>query len=147
MSIVTSLKDKRREKQMSYERKMLRELSLDLLRKKMRSYFEPIFSRDNDWKVSLEEGCMDIAIEAFLLGAHFSRFGFYGESLQLVKKRCQEEEKFLIDALYDYLCFWSPLGDRDFYQESIYYTCEKYVQDWWEDGFQKGEKRYRLRLR
>lgn len=146
MSIVTSLKDKRREKQMSYERKMLRELSLDILRKKIKAYFEPLFSRDKEWKMSLEEGCMDIAIEAFLLGAHFSRFGFYGESLHLVKKRCQEEEKLLIDALYDYLCFWSPLGDRDFYQESIYYTCEQYVQDWWEDGFQKGEKRYRLRL-
>jgi hypothetical protein len=146
MVIVTSLKDKRREKQINYERKMLRELSLDILRKKVRYYFEPLFFKDHDWTLSLEEGCIDIAIEAFLLGAHFSRFGFYGESLPLVKKRCRAEEKVLIDALYNYLCFCSPEGEKDFYQESIYYTCEQYVQAWWEEGFQKGEKRYRLRL-
>jgi hypothetical protein len=147
MNVITNLKDKRREKQMTYERKMLRELSLETLQNKSVTYFESLFSAEADRKSSLQEGCIDIAIEAFLLGAHFSRFGFYGESLLSVKKRCQREEKTLINALYDYLCFWSPLGQEELYHESIYYTCEKYVQTWWEEGFLKGAKRYRLRLR
>ncbi|WP_110113924.1 DUF2521 family protein [Bacillus sp. CGMCC 1.16541] len=147
MNVIMSLKEKRLEKQMVYERKMLRELSVDTLRDRIETYFEPLFIRKDYITSSIEEGCMDIAIESYLLGARFSRFGYYGEPENDVKVRCALEEKMLIDALYDYLNFWSPLGEEDLYQESIYYICEQYVHDCWTDGFQKGEKRYRLRLK
>ena len=31
----------------------------------------------------IEEACYDVAIEAFLLGAKMSRFGYYGEDVEL----------------------------------------------------------------
>ena len=31
----------------------------------------------------IEEACYDVAIEAYLLGANMSRFGFYGEEAKM----------------------------------------------------------------
>ncbi|MFS0865663.1 YbaK family protein [Fredinandcohnia sp. 179-A 10B2 NHS] len=146
MNVITTFKEKRKEKQITYERKMLRELSLEGLKKNVSETFGSYFRMGTMLGSAIEEGCLDVAIEAYLLGAKYSRFSYYGESLEDVKKRCYQYEKNLIDALYEFICYWGHIGDHGFVNESLYYSCEHYVTYWWMEGFQKGEKRYRLKL-
>ncbi|WP_027410608.1 DUF2521 family protein [Anoxybacteroides tepidamans] len=146
MNVITSFKEKKREKEIKYERKMLRELSLEKLRVQAHQYFLPFYQRHRVFPSVVEEGCIDMAIEAYLLGASYSRFGYYGESIEQVKKRSAREEKHLIDALFDFLCFWSDVGDINA-GEPLYYACESYIAHWWTEGFEKGKKRWRLKLR
>lgn len=146
MNVITTFKEKRKEKQITYERKMLRELSLEGLKKNVSETFGSYFRIGTMLGSAIEEGCLDVAIEAYLLGAKYSRFSYYGESLEDVKKRCYQYEKNLIDALYEFICYWGHIGDHGFVNESLYYSCEHYVTYWWMEGFQKGEKRYRLKL-
>ncbi len=93
----------------------------------------------------IEEACYDVAIEAYLLGAKFSRFGYYGENISAVKPRCEKEERHLIDTLYNFFLFWGK-GEEGVGSEELYYLCEQYVDSWWREGFMKGEKKYKLRL-
>ncbi|WP_223703185.1 YbaK family protein [Sutcliffiella deserti] len=146
MTVLTTLKEKRREKQMKYERKMLREISLDILKTKVKDFFSPYLKKNRQQIGAIEEGCLDVAIEAYLLGASYSKFGYYGESAEKVKTRCPVEEKYLIDTLYDYFLYWGSIGDSDHVHESFYVTCEAFIDYWWREGFFKGEKRYRMRL-
>ncbi|MFT4415763.1 YbaK family protein [Fredinandcohnia humi] len=146
MNVITTFKEKRKEKQITYERKMLRELSLEGLKKNVSETFGSYFRMGTMLGSAIEEGCLDVAIEAYLLGAKYSRFGYYGESVDEVKKRCYQYEKNLIDALYEFICYWGHIGDNGFVNESLYYACEHYVDYWWMEGFRKGEKRYRLKL-
>ena len=85
-------------------------------------------------------------VEAYLLGASYSRFGFFGESIQTVNNRSRREEKLLIDELYEYMLIWGNQSESDFTNESIYYACEFLIHSWWSEGFEIGEKRYKLRL-
>ena len=141
-NVITTFKEKRQEKQMIYERKMLRELSLERLKATVNDHFGSYFK----FLSAIEDGCIDIAIEAYLLGTKFSRFGYYGESVESIKLRSYYEEKYLADTLYEYLTYWGQVGTNDFVNESLFYSCEYYVSSWWGEGFQKGEKRYRMRL-
>jgi hypothetical protein len=146
MNVVTSFKEKKREKEIAYERKILRELSLEQLRKRVYEYFADFYSTHRVFPSSVEDSCIDIAIEAFLLGASYSRFGYYGEPVTMVRHRCAKEEKYLVDTLFDVLCFWGNIDDA-LINESLYYACEHYVGSWWIEGFEKGRKRWRLKLR
>lgn len=145
MAVITSLTEKRQEKQLRYERKMLRELSLEKLRAKVLEHFVPFYQTYRIFPSVVEEGCIDLAIEAYLLGAHYSRFGYYGEPTDSVRQRCVREEKYLVDTLFDFLCFWGNVED-DILGESLYYACEQYISNWWTEGFERGKKRYRLKL-
>ncbi|CAG9622180.1 YbaK family protein [Sutcliffiella rhizosphaerae] len=146
MNIVTTFKEKRREKQLKYERKMLREISLEILRTKVKDFFTPYLKNKRQHTSAIEEGCLDIAIESYLLGASYSRFGYFGEGVEKVKTRCLIEEKYLNDTLYDYFLYWGIQPENDLANESFYRTCEAFVDYWWREGFHKGEKRYRMRL-
>ncbi|WP_026693515.1 YbaK family protein [Peribacillus kribbensis] len=146
MNVITTLKEKQREKQVKYERKVLRELSIEQLKKRVQEQFghNRLFSLS--FSQVLEEGCYDVAIEAYLLGAHFSKFGYHGESMESVKERCQKDEKHLIDTLFNFLLYWGKAEAQDYISESLYYECERYVELWWLDGFEKGQKMYKMRL-
>lgn len=146
MNVVTTFDEKRREKRLKYEKSVLREITLKKLKEKVNQYFG---STDLIPAVGLqtgvEEACYDLAIEAYLLGAHYSRFGYFGESLETARKRCDKEEKHLVDTLYNFLLYWGN-GLEGIYSESLYYTCEQYVGSWWIEGFRNGERRRKLRL-
>ncbi|TYR78557.1 DUF2521 family protein [Priestia megaterium] len=142
MKELGSFKDRRYQKEMLYERKILRDLSIERLHSKMKVNFYPLFYWSKIEDMNVEEYCMDIAIESFLLGARNSKFSIRGETIDQLKERCMHEEKLLIDTLYEVInnCF------DDSYQESLYYICEQYVQDWWYEGCEAGVRRHRLRL-
>jgi hypothetical protein len=146
MAVITTLKEKREEKQMKYERKMLRELSHEEIKKIINEHFHPYFKVGLPFLSAIEEGCVDIAIETYLLGAEYSKFGHYGETIEQAEERCKQEIKNYTDALYDFVTYWGHIGDNDLLNESLYYSCEHFVHIWWHEGFRKGEKRYKLRL-
>lgn len=146
MNLVTTLHEKRKAKQLKYEKSVLREISIKTLKKRVNQYFgSSQLTSSLMMESGIEEACYDVAIEAYLLGAHFSRFGYYGESVEDVKQRCLAEEKHLIDTLYNFLLYWGN-GMEGVYSESLYYLCESYVSSWWMEGFRNGERRHKLRL-
>ncbi|MGG5254644.1 YbaK family protein [Neobacillus sp. SM06] len=146
MNVITTLKDKRREKQIKYERSVLRDLSLSMLKERVNQYFGSTrIASSLLMNTGIEEACYDLALEAYLLGAKYSKFGYYGETIEQVRQRCFYEEKHLIDTLYNFLLYWGS-GEEGSLSESLYYNCEQYVYTWWKDGFDKGERRHKLRL-
>jgi hypothetical protein len=146
LNVITTFKEKRREKQIKYERTVLRDLSIKLLKSRVQDSF--CSSRITSGLImnsGIEEACYDIAIEAYLLGAKFSRFSHFGEKLEDIRLRCHQEEKHLIDTLYNFLLYWGS-GDEGILSEGLYYTCEQYVRVWWEDGYRNADRRRKLRL-
>ncbi|MGE6261251.1 YbaK family protein [Heyndrickxia sporothermodurans] len=146
MNVITSFNEKRRERQIKYERKLLKELSIQSLKKSVQEHFGSERIEGGIWiQQGVEEGCYDVAIEAYLLGGQFSRFSHYGETVDEIKRRCRNEIAHLTDTLYNFWLYWK-FGDQGFIQESIFYTCEQFVDYWWMEGFVKGEQRRKLRL-
>lgn len=91
----------------------------------------------------IEEACYDVAIEAFLLGANYSKFSEYGEEIQAIKNRCKEEDVHLKETLYHFLLYWG--SEESNKNESLYYLCEQFVDEWWLEGYMKANKRRKLR--
>jgi hypothetical protein len=146
VNVITTFIEKKREKQMKYEKSMLRDISVKTLKERVQLYFgSSRLTQNLIMNSGIEEACYDVAIEAFLLGANLSRFGYYGESVKDVKLRCHQEEKHLVDTLYNFLLYWGS-GQEGVMSESLYYQCEQYVDSWWLDGFQKGERKIKLKL-
>ncbi|MBA4538716.1 YbaK family protein [Bacillus aquiflavi] len=146
MNVITTLKEKREEKQMNFEKTLLRELSIKQLKKRVYNYFgSSRFTTGLLMNSGIEEACFDVGIEAYLLGGHFSRFGYFGESIEEIMKRCEYELKHLTETFYYFFLYWSK-GIEGVVDEGLYYLCEQYIESWWREGFQKGERQYKLRL-
>lgn len=146
MNVITTFNEKRREKQIKYERSVLKDLSINELKKRVQDYFGSTrLSSTLYQNPGIQEACYDVALEAYLLGAHFSKFGSKGEKAEQALGRCEHEETHLIDTLFNFLLYWGG-GDEGFYSESLYFNCEQYVRTWWHDGFEKGMRRQKLRL-
>ncbi|CRK85316.1 YbaK family protein [Neobacillus massiliamazoniensis] len=146
MNVITTLNDKRRERQVKYERSVLRDLSINTLKERVKQYFGSTrIASSILMNTGIEEACYDVALEAYLLGAKFSKFGFHGEGIEEVRLRCMREEKHLMDTLYNFLLYWGS-GHEGAMSESLFYHCEQYVQVWWREGFEKGQRRHKLRL-
>lgn len=144
LTVITSFYDKQRNKQVDFERKVLRDLTFSDIEHTAESQFAPFIQTATGYQTSMEEVCIDYAVEAYLLGASFSRFGYYGESLGRIRSRSEKGQRALVNDLYDYWCYWSEADA--FMLESVYEASQAYIADWWRRGFENGEKRYRLRL-
>ena len=146
MNVITTFKEKHREKQIKYERSVLKDLSIKMLKERVQQYFGSTRITSNFiMNTGIEEACYDVALEAYLLGAKFSKFGYHGEDLEEVRMRCFKEEKHLIDTLYNFLLYWGH-GEEGAMSESLYYLSEQYVHVWWREGYEKGQMRHKLRL-
>ncbi|MGP7819309.1 DUF2521 family protein [Niallia sp. 01092] len=145
MTVITTFDTKKRQKQMKYERSVLREISIKDLKERVARYFgSSHLTSSMIMDTGIEEACYDVAIEAFLLGANFSKFSEYGETLESIKNRCFDEDKHLKDTLFHFLLYWgSEESSKD---ESLLYLCEQFVDEWWNEGFEKAKKRRKLRL-
>ena len=107
MNVITTFAEKKRAKQLKYEKSVLRDISVKVLKERVQQYFGTSrITQSLIMNSGIEEACYDVGIEAFLLGANMSRFGFHGEEVEVVKMRCQQEEKHLIDTLYNFLLYW-----------------------------------------
>lgn len=146
VTVITTFREKKREKQIKYERSVLKELSIHTLKERVQQYFGSTrIAQSFVMNSGVEEACYDVALEAFLLGAKYSRFGYYGEDVEMVRMRCYQEERHLVDTLFNFLLFWGN-GEEGVMSESLYYLCEQYIYVWWKEGFDKGQRRHKLRL-
>lgn len=146
MNVITTLTDKREEKRIAFERKVLRELSIKQLKEQVVFYFSPYFRSQSIFSTAIEDGSIDIAIELYILGAKMSRFGYFGETESQVRARCEDEIKYYTDSLFEYLQYWGAASGNDLVNESIFLAAEQFTSYWWNEGFRKGEKRYKMRL-
>lgn len=145
MAVITSFDIRKREKQIKYERAVLREISLKELKEKVAHYFgSSNLTSSILMNNGIEEACYDVAIEAFLLGANYSKFSEYGEEVQAIKNRCKEEDVHLKETLYHFLLYWG--SEESNKNESLYYLCEQFVDEWWLEGYTKANMRRKLRL-
>ncbi|MGI8352760.1 DUF2521 family protein [Niallia circulans] len=145
MAVITSFDIRKREKQIKYERAVLREISLKELKEKVAHYFgSSNLTSSILMNNGIEEACYDVAIETFLLGANYSKFSEYGEEVQAIKNRCKEEDVHLKETLYHFLLYWG--SEESNKNESLYYLCEQFVDEWWLEGYTKANKRRKLRL-
>lgn len=146
MTVITTFTEKRREKLIKYEKSVLKEISINALKEKVKQSFgSSRLVSGLLMNAGIEEACYDVAIEAYLLGAHYSRFGLHGEQQVHVKQRCESELQHFTDTLYNFFLYWGH-GEEGTASESLYYICEEYVNSWWSEGFHKGQKRHKLRL-
>lgn len=141
MNVIVSLQEKQKEKQLKYERKMLRELSLKTLRSNIRDAFDM-----KELHRQYEDYCIELGIESYLLGARYSKFGYYGESFFDVKYRALEEEQQLTEMLFQFLTSMTMREIESNDKELLYESCEQFISSWWRQGYEKGERRYRLKL-
>ncbi len=144
MTVVTTLADRRREKQWKFERKILQKLSLKELKADVEEQFKSVVPFNFLSHPFLLDPCMDMAIDAYLLGAEYGRFGYIGETEQEVKRRCDEEMTNITHSIFYLLQGW--LLDSDFLLDSLKVATESFVDHWWAKGFKEAEKRYRMRL-
>ncbi len=145
-NVIQTFKEKRRAKEMRYQRGVLKEITPKLLKDRFAAFRERGLTDGITMSQVLEEGCYDVAIESYLLGANFSKFGYFGEPEEIVKERCKLEEKHLVDTMFNFLLYWGKISDFDMYNEGLYFNCGQYVDGWWKEGFNKGKQRYKLRL-
>lgn len=142
-NVITVFKERQRHKRIEFERRILTEVSLSELTEDIKEMFSPFFSDAILYKGDVENVCIDIAIEAYLLGAEYSKFSCQGEPMRKVQERCFILEKALIEALFEYWTFWrSSRG----YEDSLQIACDVFVSNWWKKGYEKGVMRRRLRL-
>jgi hypothetical protein len=147
LNVITTFDAKRREKQIKHERTLLKEISIKMLQESVKKHFGQMKIQGGVYmQQGFDEACYDVAIEAYLLGGKISKFGIKGEEMDQVKLRCDEEMKHLIDTLYNFWLYWSELGVSNSIDESFYYSCEYFVENWWTEGYTNGIKRYKLRL-
>ncbi|MCI0767172.1 DUF2521 family protein [Bacillus sp. TL12] len=141
MNVIITLQEKQKEKQLKYERKMLRELSLKTLRSNIRDAFDM-----KELHRQYEDYCIELGIESYLLGARYSKFGYYGESFFDVKYRALEEEQQLTEMLFQFLTSTTMREIEANDEELLYESCAQFISSWWREGYEKGERRYRLKL-
>ncbi|WP_096186309.1 DUF2521 family protein [Evansella halocellulosilytica] len=144
MNVITSLGEKRRKKQWKFERSILRSLSIQTMKTDV---FETFFSHqfgESVGKMYLTDFCLDIGIDAYLLGSEFSRFGYYGDPPEKVKLRCQDELRAYSEQCASQFMAWFTLDDKE--TAIIREKSTAFLDRWWIQGFKEGEKRHRLRL-
>ncbi|WEG12627.1 DUF2521 family protein [Pullulanibacillus sp. KACC 23026] len=144
MGTVTHFHEKYRHKQIDFERKTLRDLSIQKIESNVEMYFENFLKPMGEYQQTICDMCMDYGIEAYLFGASFGRMGYYGETETSVYLRSEKRLKELTEDLFDFWTFW--YGAEDLVYESLYFSCEAFLYSWWKEGFQTTIKRLRMRL-
>ncbi|MDQ0256040.1 hypothetical protein J2S74_003439 [Evansella vedderi] len=144
MNVVTDLGERRRKKQWKFERSMLRSLKIDDMRKDVHDQFFHNLIGQSVGKLYLVDYCLDIGIDAYLLGSEYGRFGYYGETAEQVQERCRGELNAYIEQTTGQFGAWFSLTEQE--KEIQREKCRAFILRWWKKGFQEGEKKYRLRL-
>ncbi|HHY21943.1 MAG TPA: DUF2521 family protein [Bacilli bacterium] len=143
MTVITTFQEKQREKRWKFERRVLRKVSLENIQRSVRLFFQPILSFEVFTHPYLIDQSLDIAVEAYLLGAEYSRFGYFGEDEKSVLFRCERELKELYEQLESYFHLWVKDDCQYAEYEAI---VAQFLYHWWKKGYEEGGKGYRLRL-
>ncbi|MCL6428247.1 MULTISPECIES: YbaK family protein [Bacillus] len=147
MAEVLSFMDVKRQKDFELEKNLLKELSLRQIIQSVKDCLEPLFPFLHDERDIITEGCIDFAIEAYLLGGRFGIFGYYGESMKSISARSAREEEELRMEFFDYLYNWIHEQYSTLDKNTVYEAARKFIKDWWTAGFVQREKQCKLRMR
>ncbi|MED4128898.1 DUF2521 family protein [Shouchella miscanthi] len=142
MSQVVSIADKRREKKWDFERKMLRKIDIRKMEKNIQEWIKPIMPFHLQAYPFLIDQCMDVVIDAFLLGTEYGKYGFKGEPLHQSKGRCFDVLAHLSHDLAATLSGWGNKG----IDESTVLATDMLIGSWWEKGFNESYKAHKMRL-
>lgn len=146
INTVLNLASFRKDKKIQYERDMLKDFSLETLGRHYRHLAKGLKCLPGCSLEPAEDHCYDIAVEAFLLGAAYSKFSRYGEPIEKIKERSQSEIRMLTNQLFHYLI--QPVENVSaFIEDTLYYLSDEYVMIWWLEGYSKGKNRLKLRFR
>ncbi|WP_170005944.1 DUF2521 family protein [Bacillus fonticola] len=137
-----------RERQLQTERLLLRGLSVNKMRKEVASFMPNHIRFAQEWhRTNAEDHCIDVAIEAYLLGGQYAKFNYHGEEMEAVRKRAAKQEQELIHTLFDTTEFWGFTSDLGMSGDDLYLKCDTFVSEWWQKGFDQSLKRLKLRLK
>lgn len=140
---IKNIHDRQQQKEATFERNVLQELRLETVEQESDTFLQPFLSESLRRHPGITEMAIDIGIDAFLLGARFSKFGYHGEKITDVKKRCAAQEKELMDMLFTY---YETLLSYTSAIDSLYLACDLYIDRWWQEGYTVGKRRYLLRM-
>lgn len=142
MNIITTLTEKRREKQWNFEKKMLRNIDIRKMETNIKDWIRPIMPFQFQAYPFLIDQCLDMTIDAYLLGADFGRFGFYGETVKDSKQRCFGGLTELSHSLCATLSGWNEADSSEY----MLIATDMLMDQWWEKGYLDSCKAYKLRL-
>ena len=98
MIVYKNLKEKRWGKQRKYEHSVLRDIHLKDIRKSARNILiHPNIFFHTEFEL-LERIVLDHAIEAYLYGASFGKWGYLGEDFLTIQKRMNGKDKFFVQT-------------------------------------------------
>lgn len=137
------LKTKR---EITLEKKLLRTLSLQRVTAASEKFTKRLFPFADDPAGIMSDGCIDFAIEAFLVGGRYGESSKHGESFDDIKKRSSQEDDELIEELAGCLQSWGSMFRMEQKTSFLYPFAKDFLSMWWQEGFRESEKRHKLRL-
>lgn len=146
MSVV-SIDRLRLNKQLAFERNLLRELTFTEVQNDVAMRFKRFFHSLQVYESAIKEEAVEQAMEAYLLGAEASQFILMGESMEEIQKRYESELGTITLDFFDYLEYWQQAsGINGWFVVKAEKSCEDFIDAWWKIGLERGERRRRLRL-
>lgn len=146
MSVV-SIDRLRLNKQLAFERNLLRELTFTEVQNDVAMRFKRFFHSFQVYESAIKEEAVEQAMEAYLLGAEASQFILMGESMEEIQKRYESELGTITLDFFDYLEYWQQAsGINGWFVVKAEKSCGDFIDTWWKIGLERGERRRRLRL-
>ncbi|KGP70939.1 DUF2521 family protein [Pontibacillus yanchengensis] len=146
MSVVP-MEQLRLKKQITFERNLLRELTMEEVQKDVRDCFQPFFHSYYVYDTAIREEAIEQAMEAYLLGAEASQFLLCGVSEEEISERYEVELKTISLDFFDYLDYWQQATSHNgWFTVRGEKVCTDFFLKWWNIGLEKGERRRRLKL-
>jgi len=147
VKVITTFPQKRRERQIRFERSLMRELSIETLRTSFRWFFDwQGFMASQSLLFAIEEGCYDIAVETFLFGSQFSRLGYFGVPWEEIHRRSQKQLSLFSRGLADFIHYWVNENREREVEADLLDACSRFVEYWFREGFLKGKMKYKMKL-
>ena len=101
---IVNLQERQRQKQIKYERKMLRELSLENMKGRFQQYF------GEDHIEIVEDGYIDVAIRTLLLGASIVSLAIMASHNRMMQGCAAFKKKNdMIDTLFNFILYWGEM--------------------------------------
>ncbi len=134
-------------KQIQFERSLLRELTLQEVQQDVSQSFQKLFHSYTVFESAIQEEAVEQAMEAYLLGAEASQFILSGEQKEDVISRYEVELHTIAADFADYLDYWHHATEsHSWLIQRAGTICEKFFKRWWMAGLERGERRRRLKL-
>ncbi|MFT8872693.1 MAG: DUF2521 family protein [Sporolactobacillus sp.] len=143
MSVVIDFQAKKSSKQMIFEKRALRDISVKKIELSIDDHFSDLLLAVYPDSSVAKDMAAEYALEAYLCGAAAAPNGLHGDNKAAVRHRCERMLERCCDDFYSFWRFWL----YDFaVSDTLEQTCRHYLDNWWEEGYDNVLKRLKLRL-